>query len=122
MNESMRVETSDKKYTVVSWATGRLHAMRNGKEWRDCTGDKLIYQLAADLQEQREEVAQLRKALELKLEGTPSGLTVKQADTLLKEVTRQRDLLKTACMKECAKFSFPDEDRPLLHAALESIK
>ncbi len=34
------------KYTVVSDGAGWLHALRNGEQWRDCTGDNLICMMA----------------------------------------------------------------------------
>ncbi len=34
------------KYTVVQDKDGRLHALRNGEEWRDLVGDNLVLTMA----------------------------------------------------------------------------
>lgn len=41
------------KYRVIMAAGGRFHALRHGQEWRDLTGDKLIFALAHELAERR---------------------------------------------------------------------
>lgn len=58
----LNVKTSDGKYTVIQEDDGRLHVLRHGEEWRDCSGDKLIYILAADLESARQAYAQLNNA------------------------------------------------------------
>lgn len=43
------VPVCDGKYTVIQENTGNVKALRNGKEWRDCTGDNLILTLAQEV-------------------------------------------------------------------------
>lgn len=43
---------------------GGLHALRYGEEWRDLTGDKLVFSLAYELNEEREKNAQAKKLIE----------------------------------------------------------
>lgn len=52
------VEVAGGKYTVIQDAKGRLTALRYGKAWRDCCGDGLIFSMASDLQELRDELAE----------------------------------------------------------------
>lgn len=40
----------------------------------------------------------------------------------IRALRAQRDLLMVAVRNECAKFTFPDEDRPDLHAALKEAE
>ena len=55
-----RIDVNNKKYTVVfDEDTGRLSAERYGEPWRDLTGDHLVYNLAMDLQEAREKIANM---------------------------------------------------------------
>lgn len=56
----MRVEIEGGKYAVVfDRESGALHAERNGDAWRDLTGDKLVYALAAEVERLREVVAEV---------------------------------------------------------------
>lgn len=50
----INVTAGDGKYTVRKTVSGGLHALRYGEPWRDLCGDKLVYQLAAELQEARQ--------------------------------------------------------------------
>lgn len=50
----MNVTISNGKYTIIQDGDGKLKALRYGEEWRDCTGDGLIYSLAAEIQRLRE--------------------------------------------------------------------
>lgn len=50
----LNVTVESGKYTVKQDASGRLTALRYGNTWRDCTGDKLIYALAAEVESLRE--------------------------------------------------------------------
>ena len=43
---------------------GGLHALRYGEEWRDLTGDKLVFSLAYELNEEREKNARAEKLIE----------------------------------------------------------
>ncbi len=53
MSEIFRVSVGGGKYAVVADRSRGLRARRHGEEWRDCAGDKLIYALAAELDEAR---------------------------------------------------------------------
>lgn len=66
MNQTEQVTVADGKYTVVIGADGSLSALRHGEPWRDLTGDKLVYCLAAELIE-------ARKALETASVAQPSA-------------------------------------------------
>jgi len=52
----MRVDLQNGKYTVIQEPSGRLHCLRYGEPWRDCTGDGLIYSLAAEVEALRERI------------------------------------------------------------------
>ena len=64
----IKVKVDDDKYTVFLPTEPQDHrnfrALRYGEEWRDLTGDNLIYNLAYELNEARAENARLRDALE----------------------------------------------------------
>lgn len=49
MNEILRVDVSEGKYTVLQDGTGNVRALRYGEEWRDCRGDGLILALAQEV-------------------------------------------------------------------------
>jgi hypothetical protein len=51
------VEVADGKYTVKTTRRG-LVALRYGESWRDCTGDNLIYSLAAEVDRLRSLMAE----------------------------------------------------------------
>lgn len=51
--EDTRVYVDGGKYTVVFRASGKLEAHRYGQQWRDLTGDNLVYHLALELDEAR---------------------------------------------------------------------
>ena len=51
----MKVTVGDGKYTVTD-EDGRFKALRYGEEWRDCTGDGLIYTLAVEIESLRKEL------------------------------------------------------------------
>lgn len=40
---------------------------------------------------------------------------------LIAKFRQDRQILLEAIQKECAKFNFPDEDRPILGAALQKV-
>jgi hypothetical protein len=50
----MTVSVDNGKYTVVVEQTGGMHALRHGEKWRDLTGDKLVYSLAAEVERLRD--------------------------------------------------------------------
>lgn len=51
-------EVCDGKYKVI-FDNGKLSATRYDEQWRSLTGDNLIYSLAYELNEAREELAKL---------------------------------------------------------------
>ena len=51
------VSVNDGKYTIVISDNGRMHALRYGEPWaRDLAGDNLVYWLAVELAEAREQL------------------------------------------------------------------
>ena len=58
----MEVTVGDGKYTVVQRENGNLEARRHGMLWRDCTGDGLIYQLAAEVASLRGQLNVIRQS------------------------------------------------------------
>lgn len=57
----INVSVNNDKYRVRMAEGGGLHALRYGKEWRDCVGDNLIYWLAVELQEARNTIEKLEE-------------------------------------------------------------
>jgi len=51
--ELLNIEIDD-KYTLILDDTGSFKAFRNGEEWRDLCGDKLILCMAFEIQQLRE--------------------------------------------------------------------
>lgn len=49
--EPTTVTVDDGKYEVIIEAEGGIKVLRHGEEWRDCTGDNLVYWLAVELAE-----------------------------------------------------------------------
>lgn len=60
-----RVKVYNGKYEVVISDTGKMIALRYGEEWQDITGNNLVYWLAVELNEAREELAKQYKASRL---------------------------------------------------------
>lgn len=56
MSDVLNVSVADGKYRVIMKESGELTALRYEEEWRDCCGDNLIYNLAAELQEAKERI------------------------------------------------------------------
>lgn len=56
MTDLLRVSLEYGKYTVIQTEDGRLRALRYGDEWRDLTGDKLAYALAAEVEKLRNDL------------------------------------------------------------------
>lgn len=54
---SERIEVSRGKYVVLIADDGTVSALRYGAPWRDLTGDKLVYSLATELQQARNDAA-----------------------------------------------------------------
>lgn len=61
MDNSWKVSVNDKKYTVLFDGKGKLYAERYGESWQDLTGDNLVYWLAVELMEARDEIARLKE-------------------------------------------------------------
>ncbi len=55
---------NDGKYTILM-DDGDFRALRHGKSWRDLTGDGLIYWLAVELQEAKQELIKLNQIKEI---------------------------------------------------------
>lgn len=51
----MKIDLNDGKYTYI-FDNGKQKALRHGEEWRDLTGDNLIYWMACRIQELEEEL------------------------------------------------------------------
>ena len=67
MNEELRMDFSDGKYTVVYYDNGKLVALRYGEPWRNLTGDKMIFSMlyeANQLREQRDEFLEVLEEIE----------------------------------------------------------
>ena len=61
----MQQDYEDGKYTVTfDEQSGALKALRYGDEWRDLSGDKLVYCMLAAHADAQAEIARLRGALE----------------------------------------------------------
>ena len=58
---SFTVSVNEGKYTVVFHENGKLEALRYDEPWRDLVGDNLVYWLAVELQNAREELAKIRE-------------------------------------------------------------
>lgn len=52
----MRIDLENGKYTYV-FDKSHQYALRHGEPWKDLTGDKFVYCLAAELEEAREQHA-----------------------------------------------------------------
>lgn len=59
--QRLNVSVEDGKYTVIMEANGHLHALRYGQPWQELSGNKLVYCLAAELEEARIRLAELTK-------------------------------------------------------------
>ena len=56
----MRVSVEGGKYTYVVTETN-AHVLRYGELWKDATGDKFTYSMAAEIESLREQVEKLTK-------------------------------------------------------------
>lgn len=60
----IRVSVDNGKYVVVLHDNGGMYALRHGEPWsRDLVGDKLVYNLAYELDEARKKVEAYETAL-----------------------------------------------------------
>lgn len=58
----LNVKVYDGKYTVVADEDMKnFRALRYGEEWQDLCGNNLVYCLAFELQEARDEIRQLKE-------------------------------------------------------------
>jgi predicted Ser/Thr protein kinase len=78
------VSVESGKYRIVMPQTGPLHAYRHGEEWRDLTGDKMVYALASELQNTREE-----------RDATRQGII--QRENALSDLRRHVEMFINAC-------------------------
>ena len=62
MNEELRMDFDDRKYSVVADEDG-MRALRYGDPWRDLTGDKMIFSMLYEANQLREQRDELLKAL-----------------------------------------------------------
>jgi hypothetical protein len=51
----MKIELAGGKYTYI-FENGKHCALRYGEEWRDLTGDNLIYAMACEIERLQEEI------------------------------------------------------------------
>jgi len=63
-NLDIDVTCGEGKYTVQFGPQQTLRALRYGEEWRDCTGDGLIYYLAVELQETKKKLQIITENIE----------------------------------------------------------
>jgi hypothetical protein len=61
---ALHVSICGEKYTVQQSHEGELNVLRFGEQWRECTGDNLIYSLAAEIQELRDKIKEARSHLD----------------------------------------------------------
>ena len=61
----MRVSVDGGKYTYVITETN-AHVLRYGELWKDATGDKFTYSMAAEIEYLREQVEKLTKERDIK--------------------------------------------------------
>lgn len=73
------ISVEDGKYTVVLGDDGSLKLLRYGEPWQDLTGNKLIYCLAAELRDARNDAAAKQARIDqLMLEYCPGEMTAEQ--------------------------------------------
>ena len=102
----IKVKVDDDKYTVLFPTEpqdhGNFRALRYGEEWRDLTGDSLIYNLVYELNEARAENARLREALEQIDQPIACGCSACRSD----------------CQSDAAKAIYFEKAREIARAAL----
>lgn len=49
MPKPEKISLDNGKYEVILDPAGGIKALRYGEEWRDCTGDNLIYWMAVEI-------------------------------------------------------------------------
>ena len=56
----MEIKLDDGKYTYI-FENGEQYALRYGEFWRDLTGDKFVYCLAAKIEELEDQIRQFKE-------------------------------------------------------------
>ena len=95
----MRVSVEGGKYTYVVTETNS-RVLRYGELWRDATGDKFTYSMAAEIESLREQVEKLTKELD----------NVKQVE-FPRRVQKVTDALKRKHEKELAALAEQNETK-----------
>ena len=100
----MRVSVEGGKYTYVITETN-AHVLRYGELWKDATGDKFTYSMAAEIESLREQVEKLTKELSV-LKTTPPHLRqdLHCVASDLSAQVRERDEQLTAALAACEKM------------------
>ncbi len=84
--QAMRVSVEGGKYTYVVTETNS-HVLRYGELWRDATGDKFTYSMAAEIESLREQVEKLTEAYDQCGRTVQEyGKTIDQTESRLREV------------------------------------
>ena len=82
----MRVSVEGGKYTYVITETN-AHVLRYGELWKDATGDKFTYSMAAEIESLREQVEKLTEAYDQCGRTVQDyGRTIDQTESRLREV------------------------------------
>lgn len=79
-------------YEVVLDA-GRLSVLRYGEKWRDCTGDNLIYCLAAEVEALRGLLTDHLEGLKLQIEACQNDVQTGHVPSAFCPMERMRALL-----------------------------
>lgn len=66
------IELADGKYRVVMGDDYYLKALRYGEHWRDLVGDNLVYNMACEIQQLRQQIEDAKNCLVCCAIGDPS--------------------------------------------------
>ena len=94
----MRVSVDGGKYTYVITETN-AHVLRYGELWKDATGDKFTYSMAAEIESLREQVEKLTKERDAAWSVNPSKseqVLIEQLAALAEQNAKMRDALGAA--------------------------
>ena len=72
--QRLNVPVDNGKYTAIMEANGRLHALRHGEPWQDLSGNKLVYSLAAELEDARKRLAEVHSWIVCACIATPEDM------------------------------------------------
>ena len=75
MSEKLRVTIEGGKYTVVQTEIGGLVALRYGEDWRDLTGDNLVFCLACRVDELDKDKTALKAELRQQAKANDDNAT-----------------------------------------------